>query len=260
MFKLFKKTIISLKQKGLSKTITKIINYLSNILKQRGFNEKVLTLKDTEDRFTLIYKKNYWGNVDSVSGYGSTLESTAKLRNKLPELFEKFSIKSIFDAPCGDFYWVNYVLKENSLNYIGGDIVAPLIESHNLNYKNNSTKFIHIDLTKEIFPDSDLMICRDCLIHLSFNDIQLVLENFIRSNIPYLLTTTYVDTDNFKNKDIVTGDFRKIDLFAAPFYFSKDVSFRIEDGPPDNHSGEKREMCLWTRQQIIDALKRFNNS
>jgi hypothetical protein len=73
------------------------------------------------------------------------------------------------------------------------------------------------------------MICRDCLFHLSFHDIKLVLENFIKSNISYLLTTTYINTDNFKNKDIATGDLRKIDLFAAPFYFSKDVYFRIED-------------------------------
>lgn len=260
MLKLIKKTIISLKQKGLIKTITRIIEYPFFILKDRDFKKTVLALKNAEDRFTAIYKKDIWGNEESASGFGSTLECTANLRNKLPELFGKFSIKTIFDAPCGDFNWMGYVLKENSLNYIGGDIVAPLIESNNLNYKNSATKFIHIDLTKENFPESDLMICRDCLFHLSFYDIKLVLENFINSNIPYLLTTTHINADNFQNKDIATGAFRKIDLFVAPFYFPKDVHFRIEDDPEENYWGLKREMCLWTRQQVIDVLKRFNHN
>jgi hypothetical protein len=80
----------------------------------------VFALKNAEDRFTLIYKKKYRQNEESVSGFGSTLEYTANLRNKLPELFGKFSIKTIFDAPCGDFNWMGYILKENNLNYIRG--------------------------------------------------------------------------------------------------------------------------------------------
>lgn len=256
MFKLFKETMTSLKQKGLKKTIIKIANYPFNLLIIRSFKKPVYILKSSEDKFTLIYKKNYWQNEESASGYGSTLEYTENLRNKLPELFGKFSIKTIFDAPCGDFNWMRYVLKENKLIYIGGDIVAPLIESLSLNYKNSNIRFIHIDIIKDKLPDSDLMICRDCLFHLSSHDIKLFLENFINSNIPYILTTTYINTNNFQNKDISTGDFRKIDLFSAPFYFSKDVLFRIEDWKAPF---EKREMCLWTRKQIIDALKKSNN-
>ena len=259
MLKLFKRTITFLKQKGVhyTKTITKIINHPLKVINQRNFSKTVLTLKNVEDRFTKIYKGRYWTCEESVSGPGSTFEYTAYLRSKLPELFKKFSIKTIFDAPCGDFNWMRYVLKENNLNYIGGDIVTPLIELNNLNYKNSATKFIHIDLILEKFPESDLMICRDFLLHLSFHDTKLVLENYINSNIPYLLTSTHINTVNFQNKDITTGDSRLIDLFASPYYFPEDVYFRISDWKAPY---PKREMCLWTKQQIIDALKRFNNN
>ena len=256
MIKLFQKAFTSFKKRGLRTTIKKTIVYLSNMMIQRGLRKKMFALNNAEDRFTLMYEKNYWRNEETVSGAGSTIEYTENLRNKLPELFEKFSVQTIFDAPCGDFNWMSYVLKENNLNYIGGDIVAPLIEDLNLKYKNNTTKFIDIDSIKDKFPEADLMICRNCLIHLSFRDMKHVLENYIDSNIPYMLTTTYLKTDNFQNKDIKTGHLRPVDLFASPFHFSKDVYFRIEDG---RHPRPNRDMCLWTRQQIIDALEKFND-
>ena len=45
----------------------------------------------------------------------------------------------------------------------------------------SNSKFIKIDITKESLPESDLMICRDCLIHLSFESIRLFFENFRKS-------------------------------------------------------------------------------
>jgi hypothetical protein len=255
MLKLINKTIYSFKTEGMTNTLTKIIRYSQGIIKIKKFNKNILALNNTEDRFTEIYKRNYWGNKESVSGDGSTFEYTTELRSELPIIFKKFSIKTIFDAPCGDFNWMRYVLKENDLNYIGGDIVAPLIESLNENFRDSKTFFIHIDLIQEKFPKSDLMICRDCLFHLSFQDTKLLLENFIDSKTPYLLTTTHIFTERIKNKDIKTGDFRPIDLFSEPYHFPKDVIYRIEDWKAPE---QKREMCLWTRDQIIDAVKNFN--
>jgi len=262
MPKLVNKTFSSLKTEGLIKTLAKIGGYTLriypfSIIKQRSFKKNILTLKNIEDRFTEIYKRNYWGSKESFSGSGSTISYTRNLREKLPELFKALSVKTLFDAPCGDFNWMRHVLKENNLEYIGGDIVLPLIESHNSKYKNSKTKFIHIDLTKEKLPDADLMICRDCLFHLSFQDTKLVMQNFIDSKIPYLLTTTHINNKDFENSDITTGDYRPIDLFSAPYYFPLDVLFRIEDWKEPE---PKREMCLWTKEQVIYALEKFKGN
>ena len=146
------------------------------------------------------------------------------------------------------------VLEQNKVNYIGGDIVLPLIEAHQLNFKNEITSFVHMDLTKDEFPVADLMICRDCLFHLSYDDTKRLLQNFINSNTLYFLTTTYVNNGDINNHDISTGDFRLIDLFSAPYNFEHDVLYRIEDTIPNE---KPREMCLWSRDQIITAMAKF---
>jgi hypothetical protein len=259
MNKIVTKITDSVNMIGVPRTIHKLIDHSFRVLyrkvnRKQTIENKVSRFQNIEDRFTEIYRNNYWGNFESVSGNGSTLAASMNLRRKLPALVEQFAIQSIFDAPCGDFHWMKEVLKTLPINYIGGDIVRPLVEAHNSKYQNSRTKFIHVDITKDNFPTSDLMICRDCLFHLSYSDTKLALQHFIDSKIPYLLTTTYVNNSEYSNKDIVTGSFRLIDLFAAPYHFPKEVLYRIDDTIPHEHP---REMCLWSRDQIIEAMKRF---
>ena len=65
------------------------------------------------------------------------------------------------------------------VDYIGGDIVAPLIAQLNTQYKNKRTKFRHMDIIHDEFPKADLMICRDCMPHLSFDQARQMLDNFM---------------------------------------------------------------------------------
>lgn len=233
MISLARKTVASFKQLGFKETLIRIVQYpfRGRIARhrRREFERSILARESIEERFTKIYETNYWGSHESVSGYGSTLESTENVRAVLPELFRKYSIHSVFDAPCGDFNWMQHVLKRCNVRYIGGDIVFPLIQKLNARYASSNIKFIHIDLTKDQFPYADIMICRDCLFHLSYEDTLKLLKNFVKSEIPLLLTTTYVNASQFSNRDIVSGDARAIDLFAPPFNFDKDVLFRFED-------------------------------
>lgn len=259
---LLSRTIQSLKRRGFRRTILRILKYPFDGLLFRHKERRVFSLRSIEDRFTEIYKLNYWDHEESVSGSASTLFYTENLRGLLPDLFAKFSIQSVFDAPCGDFNWMKHILKNYPIKYIGGDIVLPLIEGHNKSYKALNIEFVHIDLTKSRFPSVDLMICRDCLFHLSYEDAKAVLANFIESNIRFLLTTTHINSDEFINKNITTGGFRRIDLFLPPYNFPKDVQCRIFDWrdpiPGDWREPEpKREMCLWSREQVVATLKRF---
>ncbi len=221
------------------------------------FEDMIKADKPGEDRFTLIYKRNLWGSKESLSGFGSTLEYTKNLRNELIKLIEDRSIKTMFDAPCGDFNWMKHVLAEVDITYIGGDVVFPLIQAHSSKYRNDRLSFLHIDLTKDKYPSADLMICRDCLFHLSFTDTQAVLQNFVDSDIRFLLTSTHKNLNGFVNEDIQTGRFRLTDLFSSPYYFSADVLARIDDWIPPH---PEREMCLWSNDQIREALARFKES
>ena len=148
---------------------------------------------------------------------------------------------------------MSHLLPFVKIKYIGGDIVKPLIDNLNIKYKSDRISFQHFDLIKEIPPKVDLMICRDCLFHLSFQDTKSVLDNFIKSKSTYLLTTTHKNLDNsFINRDILTGDFRRIDLFSRPYNFPNNPLYVIEDWLyPD----PERQMCLWDRKQVLLALR-----
>lgn len=249
-----KKITNSFRHGGLRLTLAKIMNYPFNVLTRKRFANKVLTLSSIEDRFTYIYNKNHWACDESVSGTGSTLIYTKNLRQELPKLIEQFAIKSIFDAPCGDFNWMRLLLPLIDVDYIGGDIVQPLIDEHNKIHKNKKTRFVHIDLTQSRFPKSDLMICRDCLFHLSYDDTRAVLRNFVDSDIPYFLATTHMQASEFINKNIRTGDWRLIDLFSSPYNFPRDTLASIDDWvAPD----AERKMCLWSKLQVSIALATF---
>lgn len=160
-----------------------------------------------KDVFQKIYQMNYWENDESVSGHGSDLASTQTIRKILPDVFKKFHVKSVLDIPCGDFHW----FKEMKLDiyYIGADIVPELI-ADNFKYNDKNHLFMMLDITEEMLPRADLILCRDLLGHFSNHDVQLALRNIKRSGAKYLLATTFPTREN--PGDIKTGEWRPINL------------------------------------------------
>jgi hypothetical protein len=196
--------------------------------------------------FNNIYYRNRWGDRESVSGRGSNLQQTLVILNKLPALLEKLNIKTMLDAPCGDFYW----LKEAELNldrYIGCDIVAELITNNQRHYGNESREFINLDLVTGELPQVDLIFCRDCLVHLSFEDAIAMIKNFKKSNSQYLLTTTYPGI--LKNKDIVTGDWRALDLQLPPYNFP-DMLEILDEETTERKDYQQKSLGLWKLSDI----------
>jgi len=252
---IFNKLIYSYKNKGFFKTIFVVFFFFRNLLKKIFFLIIILN-KNVEERFTIIYKKKLWGkNLESVSGPGSSLKYTYNLRKELPNIFHKFNIKSILDAPCGDFNWMRKmkkIMNDFKISYIGGDIVKELVDKNNLIYSQKSISFLYLDIRFSVLPDADLLICRDCLFHFSFNDAFLFLNNFLRSNIKYLLTSNHINRNKFKNKDITTGDFKLIDLFSSPYNFPRQKLYSIKDY---NLPHPEREMVFFSRDQLKNFIK-----
>ena len=112
------------------------------------------------------------------------------------------------------------------MTYVGIDIVQELVAENNERYKNDRCRFIVGDITQDPLPPGHLLICRDCLFHLSYKDIFLVLKNFVESGSDFLLTSTHLKPELAFNRDIVVGDFRIIDLLTEPFCFSENVLYR----------------------------------
>ncbi len=171
-----------------------------------------------ESIFTDIYKTNLWGSKESFSGTGSELAQTKVLREKLPKLLIELKLKSMLDIPCGDFNWLKEV-DLNNISYFGADIVENLIRSNNENYYSENRKFLKLDIINDNLPKVDLILCRDLLIHFSFKDIFRSLENIKKCGSKYLLVTSNPSTK--KNLNILTGQWRDLNLLLPPFSFPK---------------------------------------
>jgi hypothetical protein len=73
----------------------------------KTFVRNVLTPRNQmQSIFAPFYSEKRWGGGETVSGPGSTLERTAKLRRELPILLEEIGARTLLDAPCGDFNWI----------------------------------------------------------------------------------------------------------------------------------------------------------
>lgn len=249
------KLIETWRTKGPSQTAIKIARYILRVDYIQGmWHRKSLRVDSRKDIFRKIYRHNYWGSSESVSGEGSTEALTVNLRLELPRLFKEFAIRSVYDAPCGDYNWMRLLMSTEKIEYYGADIVPELIHENNNKYKSENIQFNVADVTIDLFPKADLWICRDCLFHLSYADIYSALDNFVKSDIPLILTSTHINLTNFDNRNILTGGFRLIDLFKAPFCFPDAPLYRITDWIPPH---AEREMCLWTREQVAEVLPRM---
>ena len=156
------------------------------------------------------------------------------------------------DAPCGDLNWMRFVIDEcPTIDYIGGDIVKPMIDTNTERYGRPGVRFIELDITSDMLPSVDLMICRDCLFHLPEEEIFKFIDNFINSDIKYLLTTSYYDDGSVSaNTAIHPGNWFDLNLLSTPYNFPKDALYRIDDWILTDNV---RYMYLWDRDQIISA-------
>jgi hypothetical protein len=202
----------------------------------------------SKEIFTYYYQHNAWGNQESVSGAGSTLEYTENIRKELPLLLEQYKIRKFLDAPCGDYHWMKMMRKPSGMEYIGGDIVDEMISYNQDRFGDQLTSFIQLDITADPLTAVDMWMCRDCLFHFSYEDIFKTLANFLRSDVKYLLTS--VHTACTANTDIVTGDARLLNLELPPFSLCKPIEY-INDWIPGY---QERRMGLWTKSLVAESL------
>lgn len=164
--------------------------------------------------FSDIYRRNRWQDEESRSGTGSNLAETEALRRQLPEVLAVLGAATLLDAPCGDFHWMSAV-DLGGVSYVGVDIVPELIEQNRARFGDGRRVFEVADVVRDPLPAADVVMCRDCLVHLSFDDGIRALSNLRAGGASYLLTTTF--PDRVANYDKHTGGWRPLNLCAPPF-------------------------------------------
>jgi len=228
------KNIIKSNFPGLAHLINRTYNHFYHL---RFYGEKRAHV------FSSIYRQNHWADAESVSGPGSTLHNTSLISDALLQVISRYQIKTLLDIPCGDFNWMQRIdLKQ--VKYIGMDIVPDLIKNNIAKFANENRQFMAADIVTDELPNVDLIFCRDCFVHLSFKDIRAALVNIKKSQSTYLLTTTFPDHKNF---DIVTGNWRQLNLQSTPYNLPLPLKIFNEGESGEN---QDKAMALWRVQDL----------
>jgi hypothetical protein len=172
--------------------------------------------KNMQDIFSAIYNSDFWLSKETKSGRGSELIHTTDIRAWLPKFIQSHHIRSMIDAGCGDFNWMRKI--GLSVPYIGYDIVPELVRKNQQAYGSTKPPFIFFkvaDITKDQLDRADLVLCRDVLFHLCFENIYLALKNLLSVTNQYILITNNPKTR--VNTDIEDGGFRRLNFLLSPF-------------------------------------------
>jgi hypothetical protein len=201
--------------------------WLARRLRKRR-EKRLFASADPRSIFEWIYRTNKWGDAESVSGKGSNLERTRNLRAELPAMLQRLGVRTLLDAPCGDFHWMQHTPLELD-GYVGADIVQALVERNAAEFGGPHRRFVCLDLATDPLPQADAILCRDCLVHLDLPTIRKVVANLKASGSRYLLTTSHRLHGDYVEK--VTGSHRLINLERPPFRWPVPLDQIVESVP-----------------------------
>jgi SAM-dependent methyltransferase len=206
---------------------------------------------DLAARFERIEKTNLWGAATSVSGLGSEDRASAAVREALPPLLQRLGTRSLLDAPCGDARWIGCLTRD--VDYIGIDIVPLLIAANKERVARGELagRFLVADITRDALPHANVILCRDCLVHLSFQNIARAVARFRGSGASFLLVTTLPDWAD--NRDCEDGDWRALNMERAPFNWPPPhelINERCEEG---GGGWRDKSVGLWRLDELPDA-------
>ena len=231
------------------RALRKFAGPVYRLLQRRSGQRLAKRFGTAEERFRHIYETNHWNDAESVSGPGSTLEETEPIRRALPTMLAELGAASLLDLPCGDFHWMQHT-DLSGIDYIGGDLVGELIERNRAQHARDGVAFRKLDLVHDTLPAVDAVLCRDCLVHLSFADAQAALANIARSGAKWLLTTSFPGVT--RNDDIVTGQWRPINLMLSPFNLPESKKV-ITENCTETEFADKT-LSLWA----VESLKQLS--
>lgn len=183
--------------------------------------------------------------VESLSGLGSYLCQTEAIRQQLPALIKDLGVRTFVDAPCGDFNWMKEV-NLSDVEYIGMDSLHAIVQRNKKLYTTDSRRFMWLDIVFSKIPQADMIMCRDCLVHLPFANAMQALENF-RDSARYLVATTYPGYAAIDSIEYPMIGWHKMDLEAPPFSLGTPLRLIKESGSRCEPDGDDygKHLGVW---------------
>jgi SAM-dependent methyltransferase len=169
--------------------------------------------------FADIYKRGEWGKDESGhgnSGTGSDPEIAKPYIEFLQSYLATHNIKSVVDLGCGDWR-IGKSVNWDGIQYTGIDVVDSVVQANIEKFSAPNITFIVADGTNIELPSADLLICKEVLQHLPFQDIHQIVAQF--GKFKHCIVVNDVDpaTLTCENVDIPRGHCRSLDLTKPPF-------------------------------------------
>ncbi len=175
--------------------------------------------------FDHIYSRNTWG---FGSGHGSLPKVTKPYRDFVQSFMRENGITSVVDFGCGDWQ-ISRLMDWSGVEYLGLDVVQSVIDnnrakygSKNINFRSSPDQFTDV-------PSADLLLVKDVLQHLPSDAVHRFMAQVVK-RFRFALITNCFEPASQRNGDIQAGDFRPLDLRAAPFAYPATAVFAFSGG------------------------------
>ena len=179
-----------------------------------NFKTRLYELMNLNTTFNKIYTSNRW---IFGSGTGSVAINNTKYIWFLQNFLDSHTdIKCILDVGCGDWQ-IGSKIDWNNRKYVGIDVSDYVLAETIKKYQTDTIKFQVMDATKDELPRADIIILKDVLEHLGFDQIELILNK--TRNYKYVLIQNDINILETTNYDIENGKYRKLDITKNPFFF-----------------------------------------
>jgi hypothetical protein len=206
--------------------------------------------KHLRDVFSNVYATKRWGDGESASGSGSSIAATGQLSKWLTGLvtqayFSYPAIHSVLDIPCGDYNWQRTWVEGTGIRYYGGDIVPVFPED----YQPDNVSFQQLDITTSDLPSVDLVLVRDCFVHLSFAQIKSAMRNLMRDSNKWKWIAMTTFPAMRQNSETVCPAWRPLNMRATPFMFPEPFLSTLERRDVKTKYRDK-SIAVWRREQL----------
>ena len=118
-------------------------------------------------------------------GEGSLMKNAKVISSWLPDICNRFNIKTVCDAGAGDMHWIKHV--DWDVDYKPYDLIP------------RSKDVAKLDITIESMPKCDAILCRMVFNHLDDDRIKMALDLF---DAKYLIATQFQSGDREFQKDL----------------------------------------------------------
>ena len=201
----------------------------------RNWRNRRLTAQQV---FTRVYAEKIWGQGEEnfYSGLGSNPEAAKPYTDFVTKFIADNNIRCVVDLGCGDFR-VGRMIAASGVNYIGTDVVQPLIDENNKRFHSDHVRFDCLDIALDDLPDGELCLIREVFQHISNAQISLVLAKLKKYHHVLFTDVQPENIGDFRiNKDKVHRDTSRIVHHAclsldAPPFSIKSLKMVFETNP-----------------------------